>query len=45
MPWGVDQCALYPLFGDDLIALMRKLIPAEEQHHVAESIVVCAHKL
>lgn len=42
MPWGVDECALYPLFTDELIELMRKLIPLEDQGRVAKSIVVKA---
>jgi arsenite methyltransferase len=41
-PWGVDDCALYPLFGEELIALMRRLIPADQQDHVGESIVIKA---
>jgi arsenite methyltransferase len=41
-PWGIGDCALYPLFGDDLIALMRRLIPPERQSHVGESIVIKA---
>jgi arsenite methyltransferase len=41
-PMSVDDCALYPLFTDDLIELMRKLIPAEQQGAVATSIVVTA---
>lgn len=41
-PWGIDDCALYPLFGEDLITLMRKLIPPERQDHVGESIVIKA---
>ena len=41
-PWGIDQCALYPLFGDDLIALMRRLVAAERQDHVGDSIVIRA---
>jgi len=42
MPWSVDQCALYPLFTDELIDLMRKLIPVEHQGCVAKSIIVKA---
>jgi SAM-dependent methyltransferase len=30
-PLSIDDCALYPLFSDDVIALMRKLIPTERQ--------------
>ena len=42
MDWSVDECALYPLFTDELIELMRKLIPAEDQSRVAKSIVLKA---
>ncbi|MFP5298309.1 MAG: hypothetical protein ACLGHL_04915 [Actinomycetota bacterium] len=41
-PWGIDDCARYPLFGDDLIALMRRTIPPERHDSVAESIVIRA---
>jgi hypothetical protein len=41
-PMSVDGCALYPLFTDDLIELMRSLIPPEQQRAVATSIVVTA---
>jgi arsenite methyltransferase len=41
-PMSVDGCALYPLFTDDLIALMRSLIPSDQQQAVATSIVVTA---
>ena len=41
-PWGVDECALYPLFTNELIGLMRTLIPVEDQLRVANSIVVKA---
>ena len=39
-PLGVEDCALYPLFTDEVIRLMRELIPAERQHQVAVSVVV-----
>ena len=41
-PFGVDQCAQYPLFTDDLIQLMRDLLPVEKQREVATSIVLKA---
>lgn len=41
-PLGVDDCALYPLFTDEVIALMRELIPADRQPEVAISVVVRA---
>jgi arsenite methyltransferase len=40
--WGVADCELYPLFTEDLIALMRRLIPADHQDHVGDSIVIRA---
>lgn len=42
-PFGIDKLALYPHFTDDLIALMRKLIPEERHDSVATSIVATAH--
>lgn len=42
--WGINECALYPLFDDDLIALMRRLIPVDEQAHVGDSIVIKARR-
>jgi arsenite methyltransferase len=42
VPFGVDDCALYPLFTDEVIRLMRELIPAEKQAEVAISAIVRA---
>lgn len=41
-PWGVDDCSLYPLFTDELIQLMERLIPAEQRDQIGESIVIKA---
>ena len=41
-PWGIEECALYPLFDEELIALMRRLIPEEDQQHVGDSVVIRA---
>jgi hypothetical protein len=41
-PWGIEDCALYPLFNDDLIALMKRVTPSERQAHIGDSIVVRA---
>lgn len=41
-PMSVDDAALYPLFTDDLLGLMRKLIPPERQGELAVAIVVTA---
>jgi hypothetical protein len=34
-PLSIDDCALYPLFSDEVIALMRKPIPIERHGRVA----------
>ena len=42
-PLGVDDCALYPLFSEAVIRLMRTMIPVERQDRVAVAVVVTAH--
>jgi arsenite methyltransferase len=39
---SVDDAALYPLFTDDLLELMRTLIPPERQGELATAVVVTA---
>jgi arsenite methyltransferase len=41
---SVDDLALYPLFTDEVIDLMRTLIAPERQHAVATSIVLTANR-
>jgi arsenite methyltransferase len=41
-PFGIDECAEYPLFTKELIALMRRLIPTERHDSVATSVVIKA---
>lgn len=41
-PLSIDDCALYPLFSDDVIRLMRQLIAPERHRDVAVAIVVRA---
>ena len=36
---GIDDCDLYPLFTDEVIRLMRELIPPERQGEVAISAI------
>jgi arsenite methyltransferase len=43
-PVSVDDLALYPLFTDELIELMRRLIPRERQYEVATAIVLTAKR-
>jgi SAM-dependent methyltransferase len=42
--FGIAECALYPLFGDELLALLRRLVPAERHDQVATSVFVGARK-
>jgi arsenite methyltransferase len=41
-PLGVDDCALYPLFTEEVIRLMRELLPDARQDAVAVAVVVRA---
>lgn len=41
-PFAIEDAERIPLFTDDLLALMRTLIPAERQDRIATSIVVKA---
>jgi arsenite methyltransferase len=43
-PLSVDDLTLYPLFTDELIKLMRTLIPPERQTEVATSVVIMARR-
>src|SRR5262245_23271607 len=40
----LDDLALYPLFTADVLSLMRRLIPADAQQHVATSLIARARK-
>jgi arsenite methyltransferase len=42
--FGIEECALYPLFGDELLALLRDQVPAERHHRIAMSVLVRARK-
>ncbi|HXF97144.1 MAG TPA: hypothetical protein VNJ46_00855 [Gaiellaceae bacterium] len=41
-PVSIDDLALYPLFTQELIELMRALLPPERQGAVATAVVVTA---
>jgi len=43
-PLSIDDCALYPLFSDEVVALMRELIPHDRQRAVAVAVVVTASR-
>jgi arsenite methyltransferase len=43
-PLTLDDLALYPLFTSEVLALMRRLIPADAQQQVATSLIARARK-
>jgi arsenite methyltransferase len=43
-PFGIGECALYPLFGKDLLALLRARLPVERHDRIATSVFVRARK-
>jgi SAM-dependent methyltransferase len=43
-PFGIAECALYPLFNDELLALLRDRVPAERHDRIAESVFFTARK-
>lgn len=42
--FGIGECALYPLFNDELLGLVRRLVPAERHDRIARSVFVHARK-
>jgi len=42
IPFSVDDAALYPLFTDEVIDLMRRLLPPEAQASIATSLIARA---
>ncbi|HEX7171133.1 MAG TPA: methyltransferase domain-containing protein [Candidatus Limnocylindria bacterium] len=43
-PFGIAECALYPLFNDQLLSLLRDRVPADRHDRIAESVFVTARK-
>lgn len=43
-PIGIDECAQYPMFTPELLALMRRLIPPQRQAAVGRSVIYTARK-
>jgi hypothetical protein len=43
-PMGIDDCALYPLFTDELLATMRRLIPPERLDRIAVTAIIRARR-
>jgi arsenite methyltransferase len=42
--FGLAECALYPLFSDELLALLERLVPPERHGRIAESVFVSGRK-
>jgi SAM-dependent methyltransferase len=43
-PFGIGECALYPLFNADLLALLRDRVPPERHDRIASSMLVTGRK-
>jgi arsenite methyltransferase len=43
-PFGIDECALYPLFTPPLLDLLRRLVPADRLDRIATSALLRARK-
>jgi SAM-dependent methyltransferase len=43
-PFGIAECALYPLFGDELLALLRARVPPERHGRIAVSVLAQGRK-
>ncbi|WP_205324801.1 methyltransferase domain-containing protein [Glycomyces sp. YM15] len=41
-PFGIDDIAVYPLFDDAVIELMRRTVPAGQQRRIATSVIAKA---
>lgn len=42
--FGIAECALYPLFNDELLELLRARVPSERHDRIATSVLVTARK-
>lgn len=43
-PFGITECALYPLFTESLLALLRSRVPVERHDRIATSAIVRARR-
>ncbi len=43
-PFGIEEAAIFPLFTDEVIGLMRELIPPERADAVAISVIAKGRK-
>ena len=42
--FGIEECALYPLFSDDVLDLLRALVPPERHDRIAKRVLVRARR-
>jgi arsenite methyltransferase len=42
--FGIEECALYPLFNDDLLDLLRRLVPPARHGRIARNVFVRGRK-
>jgi arsenite methyltransferase len=42
--FGLAECALYPLFNEELLTLLARLVPAERHDRIAASVLIRARK-
>ena len=43
-PFGIAECALYPLFGEELLTLLRAAVPPERHDRIATAVLVRGRK-
>jgi SAM-dependent methyltransferase len=43
-PFGIAECALYPLFGEELLTLLRTRVPPDRHGRIAMSVLVRGRK-
>lgn len=43
-PFGIAECALYPIFNDALLGLLRDRLPADRHDRIATAVLVRARK-
>jgi arsenite methyltransferase len=42
--FGIEECALYPLFNDELLTLLRSRIPHDRHDRIAQRVLITARK-
>ena len=42
--FGIEECALYPLFNEDILDLLRSRVPLDRHNRIAQSVFVRARK-